>query len=162
VLYDCRRYADYKGMHARFVPQAAEEWVVSRTLAEETVHFIHLPSLPFGFSSGKLGDWYPDTLDASSGKLVMWKTKAGYQPGWFAQHQRLVKAISSQKRRAPVIVQGDFHASGAGRVSRSGELRLDAPIDIVMSGTLGTGDMAFPSAFRAVQSAPSQMVDMQV
>jgi hypothetical protein len=31
-------------------------------MAEETAHFLHVPSLPFAYTSGKLGDWYPDML----------------------------------------------------------------------------------------------------
>jgi hypothetical protein len=55
VLYDCRRFADYKGAHAKIVPQWVEDWLIARTLAEDTTHFYHAPSLPFAYSSGKLG-----------------------------------------------------------------------------------------------------------
>ena len=40
-----------------------EDWLIARTRAEETTQFLHVPSLPFAYSSGKLGDWYPDLLD---------------------------------------------------------------------------------------------------
>ena len=36
-----------------------------------------VPSLPFAYSSGKLGDWYPDLLDAKSGRLVIYEAKPG-------------------------------------------------------------------------------------
>jgi hypothetical protein len=36
---------------------------------------MHAPSLPFAYSSGKLGDWYPDVLDAKLGKLVLYESK---------------------------------------------------------------------------------------
>jgi hypothetical protein len=160
VLYDCRRYVNYKGDHAQVVPQWVEDWLIKRTIAEDTSHFIHIPSLPFAYSSGKLGDWYPDLLDKSSGKLVTYKEKAGWQRGWFGQHQRLIAALASQKKRAPTVVQGDFHASAAGKVHRSGELNLSCPIDIVLTGTLGTGDVAFPSGARGIESTPSQLIGM--
>lgn len=102
VLYDCRRYLDSKGTHARVLPRWVEDWVVARTRAEDTVHFMHVPSLPFGYSAGKLGDWYPDLLDNATGKLVLGRDKPGWQPGWFTQHQRLIEALGSQTRRAPV------------------------------------------------------------
>ena len=54
------------------------------------------------------------TLDPATGRLVLYAAKAGWQRGWFAQHQRLIEAIASQKKRAPVIVQGDFHATAVG------------------------------------------------
>jgi hypothetical protein len=151
-LYDCRRYLDYKGDHAKVVPQWVEDWLVARTRAEDTTHFFHAPSLPFAYSSGKLGDWYPDLLDTQSGHLVMYKEKPGWQRGWYAQHQRLLEAIGAQKKRAAVIVQGDFHASGIGRISRSGDLAMPQPVHIVQSGTLGTGDLAYPSSVRSVEA----------
>lgn len=43
---------------------------------------------------------------------------------------------------------------------RSGELALPRPVDVVLTGTLGTGDLVFPSSFRAVESKPSQLVGM--
>jgi len=157
VLYDCRRYLDQKGEHARVVSQWVEDWLVARTRAEDTAQFLHVPSLPFGFSSGKLGDWYPDLIDEETGRLVLYKTKAGWQPGWFAQHQRLIEALSSQTKRAAVIVQGDFHASAVGTIHRSGELSLSRHVHTILAGTLGTGDIPFPSSFRSVESKPSQL-----
>jgi hypothetical protein len=82
----CHRYLDYKGEHAKVVPQWTEDWLIARTRAEDTTHFLHAPSLPFAYSSGKLGDWYPDLLDTQSGHLVMYKEKPGWQRGWYAQH----------------------------------------------------------------------------
>ena len=161
VMYDCRRYVNYKGDHAQVIPQWVEDWLIKRTVTEDTSHFLHVPSLPFAYSSGKLGDWYPDLLDAKAGKLVLYKEKPGWQQGWFGQHQRLVSAIASQQKRAPAIVQGDFHASSAGRFHRSGELELPRPIDVILTGTLGTGDLVFPSSFRAIESKPSQLIGME-
>lgn len=161
VLYDCRRYLDNKGRHARVVPRWVEDWLVARTRAEDTAQFMHIPSLPFGYSSGKLGDWYPDKLDDRTGKLVLDQAKPGWQGGWYAQHQRLVAALAEQRRRAAVIVQGDFHATAAGRITRSGDLALPQPVHTVMAGTLGTGDLGFPSAYRRVESTPSAMVTME-
>jgi hypothetical protein len=69
-------------------------------------------------------------------------------------HQRLIEALAAQTKRAPLVVQGDFHATGVGKMFRSGELTLARPVDVVLSGTLGTGDLAFPSSFRSVESKP--------
>lgn len=161
VLYDCRRHLDNKGRHARVVPRWVEEWLVARTRAEDTAQFMHVPSLPFGYSSGKLGDWYPDKLDERSGRLVLDQPKDGWQSGWQAQHQRLIAALGEQRQRAGLIVQGDFHASAAGRILRSMDLVLRQPVHTVMAGTLGTGDLGFPSAFRRVESTPSATVAME-
>jgi hypothetical protein len=161
VLYDCRRYADYKGIHAKLVPRWVEDWLLARTRAEDTQHFFHVPSLPFGYSSGKLGDWYPDLLDEETGRLVSHKEKAGWKRGWFAQHQRLLEALAAQTRRPAVIVQGDLHASAAGRIVRSAELNLAHPVHTVLSGTLGTGDVGFPSAIRKLEPRPSSLVGME-
>jgi hypothetical protein len=142
------------------LPQWVEDWIIARTRAEDTRQFFHAPSLPFAYSSGKLGDWYPDLLDVDSGRLVLYEAKPGWQRGWFAQHQRLIEVIASQKKRSPLIVQGDFHATAAGKMRRSGELSLEHPVHVITAGTLGTGDLPFPSSFRSVESKPSQLVGM--
>ncbi|GAL28424.1 hypothetical protein JCM19239_4864 [Vibrio variabilis] len=161
VLYDCRRYADYKGNHAKLLPQWTENWLMERTLSEDTKHFMHCPSLPFAYSSGKLGDWYPDSLDPQANKLVLYRQKEGWQAGWFAQHQRLIETLSKQKQRPPLIVQGDFHASAAGRIHRSGSLDLaENPVHVITTGALGTGDLGFPSFYRSIESQASGMIGM--
>ena len=160
VMYDCRRFADSKGIHARTVPKWTEEWLKARTLAEDTRHFMHSPSLPFGYSSGKLGDWYPDVL-SPDGQLVLYLPKEGWQPGWLHQAQRIMEMLSAQRKRRAVVIQGDFHATAAGKITRSGGRRLDRnPVEIVMVGTLGTGDIPFPSSARQVSSTPSGTLDM--
>jgi hypothetical protein len=162
VFYDCRRFVNFRGDHATILPPWVEDWLIARTTTEDTTHFFHVPSLPFAYSSGKLGDWYPDFLDKESGQMVVYEEKEGWQRGWFGQHQRLIKAMASQKRRVPVIIQGDFHASAAGSMYRSGEFdRLASPVHVVLTGTLATGDLAFPSSFRAIESKPSQLVGMK-
>src|SRR5262245_13439056 len=110
LMYDCRRWVSYGGDHATMIPQWAENWLVQRTAAEEdTAHLLHIPSLPFSHSAGKLGEWYPDVVD--NGELTIAKEKPGWQRGWCGQHQRLIKAISAKKQRSAVVVQGDVHAS---------------------------------------------------
>ena len=59
-----------------------------------------------------------------------------------------------------MILQGDFHASAAGTIHRSGELALQTPVNVILGGTLGTGDMVFPSSFRKADSKPSQLIGM--
>ena len=55
------------------------------------------------------------------------------------------------------IPQGDFHARAAGRMCRSGEFsRLAHPLYVVLTSALATGDHAFPSSFRAIESKPSR------
>ncbi|WP_296228629.1 hypothetical protein [Ralstonia sp. UBA689] len=70
-------------------------------------------------------------------------------------------ALAQQKQRAAVIVQGDSHASAAGSMSRSAELALAQPVHAIMTGTLGSGDLAFPSAFRRVETTPALSVALQ-
>jgi hypothetical protein len=158
VLYDCRRYVNYKGDQAKILPQWVEDWLLERTAADDTAHLIHAPSLPFAYSSGKLGDWYPDLLDPETGRLVIYKSKPGWQTGWLHQHQRLIAALAAQKKRAPVVVQGDFHASSAGTIHRSADLKFDNPVHVITGGTLGTGDIAFPSAARGIDPTASELI----
>ena len=72
----------------------------------------------------------------------------------------MIEALASQTNRTPLLVQGDFHASGVGKVVRSGELALVQPVHTVLSGTLGSGDLVFPSSVRHVESKPSQLIGM--
>ena len=160
LMYDCRRFADYKGIHARVVPRWTEDWLKSRTLKEDTHHLMHSPSLPFGYSSGKLGDWYPDAIGLD-GKLALDRPKEAWQSGWHAQCQRITEMLGSQKRRRAVIIEGDYHASAVGKMISSSQLKLKSnPVEIVLVGTLGSGDIAFPSSFRKVQNSPSLTVEM--
>ncbi len=160
LMYDCRRFADYKGIHARVIPRWTEDWLKSRTLNEDTHHLMHSPSLPFGYSSGKLGDWYPDGIGLD-GKLCLDRPKEAWQSGWHAQCQRITEMLSAQKNRRAVIIEGDYHASALGRMSRSSQLNLNSnPVEVVLVGTLGGGDIAFPSSFRKVENSPSLTVEM--
>jgi hypothetical protein len=43
---------------------------------------------------------------------------------------------------------------------RSDKLVLARPAHVVTSGALGTGDLAFPSSFRSIESTPSGLVGM--
>jgi phosphodiesterase/alkaline phosphatase D-like protein len=160
VFYDCRRFADYKGIHARLVPRWTEDWLIRRTLAQDTAQLVHVPSLPFAYTSGKLGDWYPDLL-GPQGHVILYEPKPGWQDGWFGQHQRLIAALGKQTQRSAVIVEGDFHSSAAGKMTRVADVNLAGnPVNVVLAGTLGTGDYGFPSQIRAVESSPSELVTM--
>ncbi len=160
LLYDTKRYCTLKGIHAGMVPPAVERWLLARTAAEETHHLLHIPSTPLGWSAGKLGEWYPDLL-LPDGTLGTDKPKPFWQPGWWTQHQRLVKALHGQKHRAPIIVQGDLHAAGVGLLHRSGSVALkENPIHLVLTGPLGTGDFGYPSFVRGIGSSPSSQVGL--
>lgn len=157
VLYDTKRYVSLDGDRAGMVPARTEEWLLDRTAAEDTSHFIHIPSTPFGWSAGKLGEWYPDMAqkDGSLGTDPE-LPKPFWPSGWWLQHQRLIAAIAGQKRRIPLVLQGDLHVVGCGLMRRSEELDLSAnPVNMVLTGPLGTGDIGYPSAYRGVKAQPS-------
>ena len=77
-------------------------------------HLVHAPSLPPGWSSGKWCDWYPDRL-GKDGELATLDSKPYWQPGWLAQHDRILSALSAMRARAPLMVGGDLHAIAADR-----------------------------------------------
>ncbi|NWG47508.1 MAG: alkaline phosphatase D family protein [Alphaproteobacteria bacterium] len=159
LIYDCRRFMTLKGPTGVFVDTEAEAWLLARTAAEDqTRHLIHLPSTPFGWTAGKWGEWYPDVLqpDGSMGTTV---PKDYWQPGWFAQHQRLVGAIGAQRTRAPVSLSGDLHAVGATEITRSGASHFGRPVHSILTGPLGTATGAFPSAFRGTPPRVPQSLD---
>lgn len=155
LLYDCGGHLSL-GPDAGLVPPAVERWLVQATRREDTLHHVHFPSHPMGWTAGKWREWYPDYL-AHTGSLVAGVERDAeggkylWQEGWWRQHQRLVAALAGQRRRAALTVSGDLHALGALRVERSGELDLSAnPVHSVLSGPVGTGAVGFPSRARGV------------
>lgn len=153
LLYDCGRFLSLKGAHAGLVPPEVEAWLIDRTRGSDARHVIHAPSHPFGWSAGKWREWYPDVV--VQGRLGVTTPKFMWQPGWFAQHQRLLAAMCGHAERAAVMLSGDLHAVGSGRITRSGELSVAGnPLHTVLSGPLGTSTFGWPSAARGVAPQP--------
>jgi hypothetical protein len=161
LLYDVRRTCTLAGASAVFVDPEVETWLLSRTASGDVTHLVHAPSNPPGWTAGKWMEWYPDVLDESGG-LTTAKPKAFWQPGWMAQHDRLISAMAAMPLRSPLVVSGDLHAIGIGRILRSGNARFDRnPVTAVLSGPIGTGPAGWPSAFRRVGSTPPKHLDVQ-
>jgi hypothetical protein len=51
-----------------------------------------------------------------------------------------------------------MHATAAGKFTRSADLTLEQPVHTILAGTLGTGDIGFPSTYRRVESSPSLLL----
>ena len=70
--------------------------------------------------------------------------------------------MAGMDRRAPLVVSGDLHAIGIGRMLRAGALDFRAhPITTVLSGPIGTAPGGWPSAFRGVGATPPAHLDLQ-
>ena len=83
-------------------------------------------------------------LDRDAAELTTSVQKPYWQEGWLAQHDRLVSAISAQRDRAPLVISGDLHAIGVGRMHRAGGVNMTArPVTTVLSGPVGTIDSWF-------------------
>jgi len=161
LLYDVRRTVTLAGPTGVFVAPDVEAWLKARAAAREVVHLVNVPSNPPGWSAGKWGEWYPDMLGAD-GKLSEAKPKPYWQRGWLSQHDRLMQALSDMPGRIPLVVSGDLHATGEGRMMRSGELDFSKnPVIAVLPGTMGTGTGGWASEFRGVGPQPPQHLDMQ-
>ena len=160
LLYDIRRTATLAGPSAVYVDAEAERWLKARMAATEVAHVVHAPSNPPGWSAGKWGEWYPDVLDADK-KLTIAQPKPYWQPGWLKQHDRLMAAMSAMNGRAPLVVSGDMHAVAFGKMQRSGTLDLTRnPINIALSGTVGTWPGGWPSnGIRGTPATPSRILD---
>ena len=108
------------------------------------------------------GAWYPDILDREAGTLTTAVRKPYWQEGWLKQHDRLAQAVGAQTERAPLIVSGDLHALGVGRMHRAGEVSLGArPITTVLSGPIGTSVRGFPSVVRGIGATPPAHLDLE-
>ena len=126
--------------------------MAGRTAEEDDArHLIHIPSTPFGRSAGKWGEWYPDYLQPD-GRLGIEVQKPYWQPGWFAQHQRILASLAAQAERIPLVVSGDLHAIGSGTITRSGNLTFERPVQTVLTGPISTGT-GWPSAARFAEIA---------
>ena len=162
LLYDVRRTVTLAGPNAVFIDRQVESWLLARTRSTDTRHLVHAPSNPFGWSAGKWGEWYPDVLDRETGELTTAVAKDYWQEGWLRQHDRLVEAIAGQRERVPLVVSGDLHAIGMGRMHRAGALNLSArPLTAVLSGPIGTSVRGFPSVVRGVGATPPEHLDME-
>jgi len=160
LLYDIRRTLTLAGPSAVYVDVEAEKWLKARTAANEAAHVVHVPSNPPGWTAGKWGEWYPDVLGPDN-KLTVNVAKPYWQSGWLKQHDRLMEAMSNMKGRVPLIISGDLHAVGAGRMLRSGTLDLKAnPINTILSGPIGTRPMGWPSGRRGTGALPPVHLDM--
>lgn len=177
LIYDCGGYLTLKGSVAGLVPPEVEDWLIARTRASDVGQLLHVPSHPPGWSAGKWREWYPDVVVDSSasrvtaegtaitdfagagngkGRLSTERRKNMWQEGWHRQHQRLMAALSAQPNRGAAILSGDLHATGALRLTRSGDLDLAAnPVHIMLSGTLGSSTASWPSAVRGVAPQPA-------
>jgi hypothetical protein len=160
LLYDIRRTQTLAGQSAVYVDLEVEKWLKARSAAREVTHVVHVPSNPPGWTAGKWGEWYPDVLDAD-GKLTTAKSKLYWQPGWLRQHDRLMEAIAAMPDRVPLVMSGDLHAVGLGRMLRSGKLDFAAnPINAVLTGPIGTRPGGWPSARRGTGALPPAHVDL--
>jgi len=169
LIYDCGGHLSLKGPAASLVPPEAEAWLLQRTAAGDTSQLLHVPSHPPGWSAGKWREWYPDIVESAasraaadgtnvtdfagesdgSGKLSTARPKFMWQPGWHAQHQRLMAALAAQKTRPAAVMSGDLHATGAMKLLKSGDLDLSAnPVAVILAGTLGTSAGGWPSRVR--------------
>jgi hypothetical protein len=149
LLYDCRRYMTLSGPHAAFLPGETEAWLARRMAEGDTAHLLNIPSTPPGWSAGKWGEWYPDV--ERDARLTTAVQKPYWQPGWRAQHDRLLAAASAMRDRAPVFVSGDLHAIGETRIGGNGGQDLSRhPVVSVLCGPVGTADRGWPSAFRGM------------
>lgn len=162
LLYDVRRTQTMAGPSAVYVDPQVEAWLKARTVATDVTHVVHVPSNPPGWTAGKWGEWYPDVL-GDDGKLTVKVPKPYWQPGWLKQHDRLMTAIGAMRGRAPLVMSGDLHAIGAGRMLRSGDLDFKAnPITVVLNGPIGcrTGPNGWPSGRRGTGALPPAHLDM--
>jgi len=161
LLYDVRRTVTLAGPTGVFVAPDVEAWLKARAATQEVIHLVNVPSNPPGWSAGKWGEWYPDIL-GPDGKLTEERPKPYWQRGWLSQHDRLMQSLSAMPGRIPLVVSGDLHAIGEGRMMRSGQLDFSSnPVIAVLPGPLGTSTGGWASEFRGVGPMPPQHLDMQ-
>lgn len=162
LLYDVRRTQTMAGPSAVYLDPEVEKWLKARTAATGVSHLVHVPSNPPGWTAGKWGEWYPDVLGRDN-KLTIDEPKPYWQPGWLKQHDRLIAAMSAARHRTPLVISGDLHATGLGRMLRTGRIDLrDNPVTVALSGPIGCrpGPLGWPSGRRGTGAMPSKYVEL--
>ncbi len=169
LLYDCRR--DFRNARdpatqardSGFVPPDVEAWLLERCARSDALHLAQMPSTPVLWTAGKWGEWYPDALAERDGEkqLRADADKPWWDPGWNAQHDRLLSATASRSDRIPLFVSGDLHAIAAGTIHASNGRALDSPLVSLLTGPVGTGALGWPSKFRGTVPQPSGTVDAE-
>ena len=145
LLYDNRRTGTMHGPTAVFVDPEVEKWLTARMRGPDTIHVVNAPGLPPGWTKGNWYERYPDRIE--NGKPTVATPKPYWQPGWLAQHDRLIEAMHRMGGRIPLIVSGDIHAIAVGHISRCGRLDLSSnPVVSVLPGPVGTDGTAWPRA----------------
>ena len=159
ALFDCRRGWDTKTGYGVLFPEV-EAFLLDRLKASQASHYVHVPSNPFGWTAGKIGEWYGDKPPPA----VTNSDKGFWPSGWFDQHQRLIRALSAQKGRAAITISGDMHASGAKSLTASGDIDLSAnPVQAILAGPVGTGSRGWPSQGRGMfPHIPEKLVGTDV
>jgi len=160
LLFDCRRYLTLAGQNAVTIAREAEDWIKARMAAPGAAHVVNVPSMPPVWSAGKWGDWYADILGAD-GRLTHKVPKPFYQPGWTAQHDRLMQASSAMEERVPLWISGDMHAIGEARIVRTGKVDLSRrPVHAILPGPVSTLN-GWPSQGRRTHPYPSLHVTVE-
>ena len=104
---------------------------------------------------GKNGN--PDVLHPDTGELTVQIPKPHWQAGWLAQHDRIMQSLADMRHRSPLIISGDLHATGLGRIEAAGDLDFSSnPITTILCGPVSTSIRGFPSVVRGSRPLPSQ------
>lgn len=157
LLYDVRRTLQVGELNAVFLDRVVEDWLHARTASRDTRHLVHAPSNPPGWTAGKWGEWYPDTLDPATGQLTTDVAKPHWQRGWLQQHDRLMQSLTNMRHRTPLVISGDLHATGVGAIHGAGSLDFSTnPITTILSGPVSTSIRGFPSVVRNARPMPSR------
>lgn len=159
LLYDCKGFLSLQGEDGTIVPPQVERWLVARMADPSADHVVNLPSNPPGWSAGKFAEWYPDVL-GPDGALTTDLPKEGWQPGWLAQHDRLLSAASAMNR-VPLFMAADIHSIAEERILASGSHDFSRnPVVSVIAGPPGTY-VGWPSAARGTLAAPPNALTVE-
>ncbi len=151
---------------ATLFPNSVEHWVLDRIAVSPAKHFALVPSHPMGWTAGKWREWYPDVVApegfeglvtnelnferATKGVLTTRAQKYLWQPGWWAQHQRLLQALSL-RAGSRFTFSGDIHAQGAIAIEASGGDALPGgSVNSLLVGPVSTSDATWPSFARGI------------
>ncbi len=144
---DCRRFLSL-GPNGRFLPEAAESWLLNRQHKSDAAQVLNVPSAPMQWTVGKWAEWYPDTSSLDRpGQLTVKTAKPYWSAGWKAQHDRWLSAIAERRRGLPMVLSGDIHATALGQITEVADRSLGSrTVVTVLAGTPGAAGIGWPSS----------------
>jgi len=99
-------------------------------------------------------------VDVGQLKLMVYTCAGGHPKTQDLQHDRILQKMYETKHKKPIMLSGDLHAFGAGKIYRNGFVNMEEnPISCYLTGPLGC--TVSPSTFRKIKTSTPTAIGME-